>query len=104
MFDDYHVVSDRLANQMTDEELTAICEDLPERLAHIRRLLGPDERLNLAAHARIKVLGRARDSGTFETPEGPVHFDEGAYFSADSKGRIWPVDANTFERDYKLVK
>jgi hypothetical protein len=41
--------------------------------------------------------------GQFETHEGVVNFDPGAYLNQDSKGRVWPIDAATFRRDYKLL-
>jgi len=106
MFNDYHVTGDKLANQMTEEELAAIYEDLPERLAHVRSLLGADVNVWILQRTRAnqKVIGRAKESGTFETHEGSVDFDEGAYFNEDSKGRIWPIDAATFERDYTLSR
>lgn len=104
MFDDYHVVGHHLANELTPEQLATISDDLPERLEHIREVLGDvNVWIMVRTRANQKMLGRAKERGTFETSEGPVEFDEGAYFNEDSHGRIWPVDAATFERDYEIV-
>lgn len=102
---DYQEVGDRRADQMSDEDLAAIFEDLPERLAHIRSLYGPDAEVLIMRRtaANQTLLGRAQESGTFQTHEGEVEFDVGAYINQDSKGRVWPIDAATFARDYTIV-
>lgn len=104
MFSDYHVVGHRRADEMSDDELAAIFEDLPERLAHIRKLFGSNAKVWVMQRSRANqtLLGRALESGVIETVEGPVEFDEGAYINEDSKKRIWPIDPDTFDRDYEL--
>ncbi len=104
MFSDYHVIGQRRADEMSDEELAEIFEDLPERMAHIRMLFGPNAKAWVMRRTRANqtLLGRALEGGVIQTVEGPVEFDEGAYINEDSKQRIWPIDPETFDRDYEI--